>query len=225
MCASRPHSRPGLQRDTFSLVSVSSATHTRPRPPPKMCPSAPFSCCVSSDFLRAVTTAAAVPTSPLPGAASPSPHDSISCRAVRVQARTSRNGEFAWRGSRTRRRRWTNRVPKIHSPSCVHDHTASNRLIAHLPCLIAPCRKLSAILMLTVHLSFSALTTAPSTVAWRAGGNNSTTSSATFAAADVSSTAPGSPAQGPQGALRASLDVAHGCASAPPAPGSRARCA
>ena len=165
-----------------------------------MCPSAPFSCCVSSDFLRAVTTAAAVPTSPLPGAASPSPHDSISCRAVRVQARTSRNGEFAWRGSRTRRRRWTNRVPKIHSPSCVHDHTASNRLIAHLPCLIAPCRKLSAILMLTVHLSFSALATAPSTVAWRAGGNNSTPSSATFAAAIASSTVPGSPAQGPQGA-------------------------
>ena len=34
--------------------------------------------------------------------------------------------------------------------------------------------------MLTVHLSFSALTAAPSTVAWREGGNNSTTSSATF---------------------------------------------
>ena len=78
-------------------------------------------------------------------------------------------------------------------------------IFAHLPCLCSVCRKLSAILMLTVHLSLSALTTAPSTVAWRAGGNNSTTSSATFGAADMSSTAPGSPAQGPQGALRVAL--------------------
>ena len=187
-----------------------------------MCLSAPLSCCISSDFLRAATTTAAAPTSPLPGAAAPSHHDLISCHAVRVQGRTSINGEFAWRGSKTRGRRWTSRVPKIHSPAPAINHAASDALFAHLPYLLAPCRKLSAILMLTVHLSFSALTTAPSTVAWRAGGNNSTTSSATFAAAERSSTTPGSPAHGPQRALRASRD---GALVSAPAPGPPARCA
>ena len=165
--------------------------------PPKKCLSAPFSRCVSSVSLPAITTAAVSPMSPLLGAASPLPHDLKIFRTVCVQARTSRNGEFAWRGSKTRGRRWTSRVPKTPSHVPAINHAASDAIFAHLPYLLAPCRKLSAILMLTVHLSFSALTTAPSTVAWRAGGNNSTTSSATFAAADVSSTAPGSPAQGP----------------------------
>ena len=54
-------------------------------------------------------------------------------------------------------------------------HPRIQMILAHLPCLLAPCRKLSVPEVFTVHLASDALTTATWIVDSRAGGDNSST--------------------------------------------------